>query len=75
MCDQKYFKLKSYRMRSNKSPYIFIVEDDHMYSEYIKYGLEESEYSNVEVLSSAQECLDNLHKMPDVVLLDYKFER
>ena len=54
-----------------KGPYIFIVDDDPIYRELIKYELEENNYSKIETYSVGKQCIENLHKMPDIILLDY----
>lgn len=61
-------------MIAEKSPHVFIVEDDPIFSEIVKHGLEENNYSQIEAFSSGQQCIDNLHKMPEIVLLDYNLD-
>ncbi len=53
------------------SPKIFIVEDDVFYATLLEKQLLENQLDNVEVYCTGEECLDNLYKMPNVVLLDY----
>lgn len=61
-------------MKTTNSPCIFIVEDDMIYREIIKNELAVNNFYNVELFSTGQECLDNLHKMPDIALLDFHLE-
>ena len=58
-------------MKQVKSPLVFIVDDDKMYREIIKNGLEGNNFRGMETFSNGQQCLDQLYRMPDIVLLDY----
>lgn len=50
---------------------IFVVEDNEIYSMMFDYIL--SKYRNFNVIryTSAEECLQNIHMKPDIVILDY----
>ena len=49
---------------------IFLVDDDLSYLEYLKIYL--SKYDlNIEVYSKGSDCVNNLYKSPDVVILDF----
>ena len=61
-------------MKTTANPYIFVVEDDIMYREIIKNELEENNCKNIEFFSLGKDCINNLHKNPDIVLLDYMLE-
>ena len=50
---------------------IFVVEDDPAYSKFLKYVLGLNPDFEVDFFSSAKECLNNLHKNPAVITLDY----
>ena len=50
---------------------IFVVEDDIWYGEVLEYVLKLDPDVEVERFTSGQECLDNLHKNPSIVTLDY----
>ncbi len=50
---------------------IFVVEDDLMYSRGILHALEARNFMNVRLFSHGEECLEQLHLQPDVILLDY----
>ncbi len=50
---------------------IFVVEDDPAYTKFMKYVLGLNPDFEVEVFSSGKECLDNLHKNPAIITLDY----
>ena len=53
---------------------IFIVEDDHFYGSAISAYLESKGYSNIEIYHTGKECLRNLYKRPQLVLLDYNLQ-
>lgn len=50
---------------------IHIVEDDPWYGELLKYHLSLCPDYDVSLLSSGNECLENLHKKPDVICIDF----
>lgn len=62
-------------MRTKNNPLIFIVEDDVIYQELVKNELEGSDYSNVEIFSSGADCVSNLYKKPDIVMVDYNLDK
>lgn len=58
-------------MKPQKSPLIFIVEDDKIYSELVLNELKSNNYTNVKTFDNGNDCLDNLYQMPEIILLDY----
>ena len=50
---------------------IFVVEDDQAYTKFIKYVVGLNPDFEVEFFTTGKECLDNLHKQPSVITLDY----
>lgn len=50
---------------------IFIVEDDEWYAELLSYHLSLNPDYSVEIFTSAQDFLNNLHRRPSLVTLDY----
>ena len=50
---------------------IFVVEDDPAYSKFLKYVLGLNPDLEVEFYTSGKDCLNNLHKNPAVITLDY----
>ena len=50
---------------------IFIVDDDPVYANILKYHLFEKGYHQVHTFERGQDYLNNLYKMPKVVFLDY----
>lgn len=50
---------------------IFVVEDDPWYGEILSYHLSLNPDYEVTLLASGKECLNMLHKKPQVVTLDY----
>ena len=55
-----------------KSFKIFVVEDDEWYNKLLVHNLSLNPDYEIESFSSGKECLANLHKLPDVVTLDYR---
>jgi len=50
---------------------IFVVEDDQAYTKFIKYVVGLNPDFEVEFFTTGKECIDNLHKHPSVITLDY----
>ena len=50
---------------------IFIVEDDTFYAELLKNEIEKNRLGEVISFSSGESFMNNLFKMPDIVLLDH----
>jgi DNA-binding NtrC family response regulator len=51
---------------------IFIVEDDKFYAGVIRHALEAKNFMNVRIFPTGEECIENLHLNPEIVLLDYR---
>jgi DNA-binding NtrC family response regulator len=50
---------------------VFVVEDDPAYTKFLKYVLGLNPDYEVEFYTTGKDCLNNLHKNPTVVTLDY----
>lgn len=50
---------------------IFVVEDDPAYTKFLKYVLGLNPDYEVEFFTTGKECINNLHKNPAVITLDY----
>jgi two-component system, OmpR family, response regulator len=50
---------------------IFIVEDEEMMAEALKDFITTKTQHEVEVFGTGEECLKNLDKNPDIIILDY----
>jgi len=50
---------------------IFIVEDDQLVSSVIKQSLSRNEKYDINMFDTAEDCLNNLHQRPDIVVVDY----
>ena len=50
---------------------IFIVEDDPWYGEILEYHLSLNPDYNISRFSTAKDCLNNLHKKPNLLTIDY----
>ncbi len=50
---------------------IFIVEDDPLYARLLEYNLSRNPDYTVEKFLSGKDCLDNLHKKPALVTIDF----
>ena len=62
------------RNKLKKEPLIFVVDDDPIYHHLVEYNLTVDNYDNILKFSSGEECLFNIDKMPDVVILDYEMD-
>lgn len=54
-----------------KLPKIFIVEDNAFYASLLENEIVENRLGEVESFSSGESFMENLFKMPDIVLLDH----
>jgi DNA-binding NtrC family response regulator len=61
-------------METKCNPLIFIVDDDLIYQQLLKNELEQNHYTEIEIYSSGSDCLNNLHKKPDIIILDYNLQ-
>ena len=52
-------------------PKIFIVEDDVFYASLLKKEIIKNRLGSVETYHTGEDFVDNLYKMPDVVVLDH----
>jgi DNA-binding NtrC family response regulator len=50
---------------------IFVVEDDPAYTKFLRYVLSLNPDFDPEFFSTGKACLDQLHKKPDIITLDY----
>src|SRR5689334_2663879 len=52
---------------------IFLVEDDEIYSDFIRKGLSQNGDYKVKPFTSAEDALKEINgKLPDVIIVDYK---
>jgi DNA-binding response OmpR family regulator len=57
-------------MRKYVNPTVFVVEDNATYAQMIGYQLEQKR-NTVTIFHSGEECLNQLYKNPDIIVLDY----
>jgi len=58
-------------MSDNEQVKIFVVEDDPIYTKFLKYVLGLNPDFDVEYFATGKECISNLHKRPSLITLDY----
>ncbi len=58
-------------MQNNKSPLIFIVEDNPVYSKLIASYLKTNKFTNTETFSSGEDVLKAMERQPKIVIQDY----
>jgi DNA-binding NarL/FixJ family response regulator len=57
---------------NNSNPIIFIVDDEPLLNEMLSdYLTERSPEFNIQSFPTGEDCLQNLEKNPDIVILDY----
>lgn len=61
-------------MQQTKNPLIFIVEDSIIYKDLIVGYLQSKKFTNLKVFKNAEECLDEIHLKPDLIVLDDSFD-
>lgn len=50
---------------------IFIVDDDPFWAQMLEQILHNNGYPDVHIFGNGTDCLDNLHREPELILLDY----
>jgi len=60
-------------MKSSPQPKIFIVEDNLLYQQLIAKEME-SISGDISFYTRGENCVDNLHKHPSIIILDYNLE-
>ena len=58
-------------MNTQEEVKIFIVEDEPFFANLINYDLEANYYKGIKVFFTGEECIENLHLKPKVVILDH----
>ncbi len=61
-------------MQNTKNPLIFIVEDSVVYKDLIVGHLQSKKFSNIKTFKSGEECLKEMQKKPDLIILDYSID-
>lgn len=61
-------------MQKTRNPLIFLIEDSIVYKDLIVGYLKQKKLTNVKVFRNGEECMQNLHLMPDLIILDYSAE-
>ncbi|MCK4853564.1 MAG: response regulator [Bacteroidales bacterium] len=52
---------------------VFFVDDDKMILNLLEYTFKSRDGIQVKTFFSGEECLDNMHLMPDLVVVDHMF--
>ena len=54
-----------------KNDLVFVVDDDPVFSDVLKFFLLDQGFKNVETYKSGKDYMNNLYKLPKFVLMDY----
>ncbi len=54
-----------------KEKLIFVVDDDRIIQNFIEYSIIGKEGFSTEVFSRAEDCINNMDKNPDCIILDH----
>lgn len=57
-------------MKNSENPLVFIVEDNVAYAEMIRYNVQAKD-CKTEVFHTGEDCIRNLYKNPDIIILDF----
>lgn len=52
---------------------VFVVDDDRLIQNFLEYTFVGKEGYSVNVFSNAEDCISNLDKKPDIIILDHNF--
>jgi len=61
-------------MQKTKNPLIFFIEESTIYKDLILGYLQSNKYTQIKVFKTGEECMNQLHLNPDIVILDYSSE-
>ncbi len=59
------------KMNKAYNPLIYIVDDDEVYQNLVRYNLDYHNYSRILAFNSGEKCMKNIDLKPDIILLDY----
>ena len=68
------FKKKNVVMQKTTNPLIFFIEESTIYKDLIVGYLKSNKFPNIKEFKSGDECMNNLHLNPDIIILDYSIE-
>lgn len=52
---------------------VFVVDDDRLIQNLLEYTISSKEGYNVSVFPSSEDCIQNLGRKPDIIILDHHF--
>lgn len=55
-------------MKTNK---IFIIEDNIFYGNLLMSRIEDLGYSDIELFTTGEDCMKDIHKQPEIIFLDH----
>jgi len=58
-------------MKKDKDLLIYIVDDDFFYSTFLWNYFNSRGYKNIITFQNPKKCIDQLFKIPDLIILDY----
>lgn len=61
-------------MKDFQTVKIFLVDDDPFYLHIVAQELKQKKFKDLHLFSSGEDCINNLHLNPDVIILDYRME-
>jgi CheY-like chemotaxis protein len=56
-----------------KNKLIFVVDDDRLIQNLLEYTISSKEGYKVTVFPCSEDCIQNLEKKPDIIILDHHF--
>ena len=60
-------------MQNYRHPTIFVVEDNPVYNDLIMGVLKSKQFKNTFAFNNTGECLKNMHRNPDIIVLNYAY--
>jgi len=59
--------------KTSKKQLVFIVDDQQLFADIIKESMQNN-YVEVKTFASGEECLENMHQNPSIIILDYELD-
>ncbi len=60
-------------MQRTRNPLIFVIQDNIVYKDLIIGYLKSRKYQNIKTYKNGEECLNDIHLNPDLIVLDYTY--
>jgi two-component system, OmpR family, response regulator len=61
-------------METNNKIKLFLVDDDALFLKSLEINFLDHADFEIETFGTGEQCIENLHKLPDIIILDYHLD-